>query len=124
MFSALARLKAGMSDSGWRQFNRQYAELVPFPIAIIEDENVVKKLASLADKITAVQGKSIGHSTEGAQTGQRVVLEALWQQLDEMVEAVYGLTKAQKKVLDNYPRRVNRFDLLFRQSSVEDEGDS
>ncbi len=123
-FSALARLKAGMSDSGWRQFNRQYAELVPFPIAIIEDEHVVRKLAALADKISAVQSKSIGHATEGAQTGQRVVLEALWQQLDEIVEAVYGLTKAQKKVLSNYPRKVNRFDLLFRQSSVEDDGDS
>jgi len=52
------------------------------------------------------------------------VLESLWQQLDETVEAVYGLTKAQKKVLSKYPRRVNRVDLLSRQSFVEDEDDN
>lgn len=124
LFNALARLKAGMNASGWRKFNRQYAELVPFPIAVIDDQTVVNHLATLSAKITTFQSKVIGHSTEGAQTGQRVVLESLWQQLDETVESVYGVTRAQKKVLNNYPRKVNRFDLLFRQSSIEDEDDS
>jgi hypothetical protein len=122
-FSTLARLKAGLSDSGWRQFNRQYAELVPFPIAIINNENTVKTLSGLAGKIGDLQTKSISASTEGAKTGFRATIESLWRQLDAVVEEVYGLTKSQKEVLKKYPRKVNRFDLLTRQTVVEDEED-
>jgi hypothetical protein len=122
LFSALARLNAGSLDSGWRQFNRQYAELVPFPAAIIDNANLVKKLSSLADKISALQIKSMKAKTEGARTGFRATIELLWNQLDEIVESVYGLKKAQKKVLKKYPRRINRFDLLSRQTiMLEDE---
>jgi hypothetical protein len=122
IFNALAKLQAGLSDSGWRQFNKQYAELVPFPIAIIEDTDIVKRLSSLADKISALQTKSLPAATEGARTGFRATLESLWQQLDETVESVYGLTRGQREVLKKYPRRLNRFDLLTRQAVVpEDE---
>jgi hypothetical protein len=122
-FSALARLKAGLSDSGWRQFNRQYAELVPFPIAIINDPDTVKTLSDLADKIGDLQTKSISASTEGAKTGFRATIESLWRQLDGIVEEVYGLTKSQKEVLKKYPRKVNRFDLLTRQTVVQEDGE-
>jgi len=122
IFNALAKLQAGLSDSGWRQFNKQYAELVPFPIAFIEDAEIVKRLSSLADKISALQTKSLPAATEGARTGFRATLESLWHQLDETVESVYGLSKDQKEVLKKYPRRINRFDLLTRQAIVpEDE---
>jgi hypothetical protein len=120
IFNALARLKAGLNDSGWRKFNRQYAELVPFPITIFNNAHTIKTLSSLADKIGDLQIKSISASTEGAKTGFRATIESLWRQLDETVETVYGLTKAQKEVLKKYPRRVNRFDLLTRQSDASD----
>ena len=122
-FSALARLKAGLSDSGWRQFNRQYAELVPFPIAIINDPDTVTTLSGIANKIGDLQVKSISASTEGAKTGFRATIESLWRQLDGVVEEVYGLTKSQKEVLRKYPRKVNRFDLLTRQTVVEEDGE-
>ena len=121
LFSALARLKAGLSDSGWRQFNRQYAELVPFPASIFKEDATVKKLSGLADKISALQDNARPGSSEGAQTGLRASLESLWQKLDEAVEETYGLTREQRRVLSRYPRRVNRFELLFRQSSFLDE---
>lgn len=120
LFNALARLKAGLNDSGWRKFNRQYAELVPFPSAIIRDPAIVTKLSGLADRIGDLQTKSITSETEGAKTGYRATIESLWRQLDEAVETVYGLTKAQKEVLRKYPRRVNRFDLLTRQTVVDE----
>jgi type I restriction-modification system DNA methylase subunit len=123
LFNALARLKAGLNDSGWRKFNRQYAELVPFPIAVINDPEIVKTLSTLADKIGDLQTKSISASSEGAKTGYRATIESLWQQLDEAVEDVYGLTKAQKEVLRKYPRKVNRFALLTRQTVVEEEAE-
>jgi len=121
LFNALAKLKAGLSDSGWRQFNKQYAELVPFPIAIIEDPDMVKQLSALADKISALQTKSLQATTEGAKTGFRATIESLWHQLDETVESVYGLTGSQKEVLKKYPRRINRFDLLTRQAMVPED---
>jgi len=122
LFNALAKLKAGLNDAGWRKFNRQYAELVPFPVAIIEDPDIVKQLSALADKISALQEKSVNADSEGAKTGFRATIESLWDQLDAIVEEVYGLTGAQKKVLKKYPRRINRFDLLTRQAVVpEDE---
>ena len=122
IFNALAKIKAGLSDSGWKQFNKQYAELVPFPIAIIEDAEVVKQLSALADKISELQSQSLQAATEGARTGFRATIESLWHQLDEIVESVYGLTRGQKEVLKKYPRRINRFDLLTRQAVVpEDE---
>jgi hypothetical protein len=122
IFNALAKLKAGLSDSGWRQLNRQFAELVPFPAAIIDDDPIVKKLSSLADRISDLQAKAATATTEGAKSGFRATIESLWRQLDEAVESVYELTKAQKEVLKNYPRRVNRFDLLTRQAAApEDE---
>ena len=121
LFNALARLKAGLNDSGWRKFNRQYAELVPFPSAIINDADTVKTLSGLADNIGNLQTKSISSSSEGAKTGFRAAIESLWRQLDETVESVYKLSKAQKEVLKKYPRRVNRFDLLTRQTSIHED---
>jgi len=121
LFNALARLKAGLNDAGWRKFNRQYAELVPFPIAIIEDKEVVKKLSALADQISALQDHSLAAVSEGARSGFRATLESSWSRLDETVELVYGLTKGQKKVIDNYPRRINRFELLTRQALVAED---
>ena len=122
LFNALGRLKAGLNDAGWRKFNRQYAELVPFPETILYDSTTVAKLAQLADKITDLQDKALSASTEGAKAGYRATLESLWAQLDNLVEEIYGLTKAQKLVIVKYPRRVNRFDLLNRQAAApEDE---
>lgn len=120
LFNALARLKAGLNDSGWRKFNRQYAELVPFPVAVIRDPAIVKTLSGFAAKIGELQTKSVTTETEGAKTGFRATIESLWRQLDEAVEAVYGLTKTQKEILKKYPRRVNRFDLLSRQTIAEE----
>ncbi len=121
LFSALARLKAGLSDSGWRQFNRQYVELVPFPKNIIHDDAHVRELSSLADKITELQSKALNATTEGVRTGFRAAIELLWDQLDNAVEAIYGLSDAQKTVLQKYSRRINRFDLLTRQAVGPDD---
>ncbi|MEW6042250.1 MAG: Eco57I restriction-modification methylase domain-containing protein, partial [Elusimicrobiota bacterium] len=115
IFSTLARLKAGLSDSGWRQFNRQFVELVPFPSAIIHDDKTVRQLNGGANSISKLQEKSQRASTEGERTGFRAAIESLWQRLDNTVESVYELTKNQKQVIAKYPRRVNRFDLLTRQ---------
>ncbi|HBE72720.1 MAG TPA: hypothetical protein DDW31_01225 [candidate division Zixibacteria bacterium] len=123
LFSALARLKAGLNDSGWRKFNRQYAELVPFPAGIYKDAANVKLLSGLADKITELQSKSVGAAAEGARTGFRAAIEKQWENLDNAVETIYGLCKEQKEVVKKYPRKVNRFDLLARQTIVPEDSE-
>jgi hypothetical protein len=121
LFSALARLKSGLNDAGWRKFNRQYAELVPLPTAVLEDGAIIKRLSKLADDISNLQNKSLSTDSEGARAGFRAALESLWDQLDNAVEAAYQLTSSQKSVLKKYPRRVNRFDLLTRQTVAPEE---
>jgi hypothetical protein len=121
LFNALAKLKAGLGDSGWRQFNRQFTELVPFPSAIIEDDATIKKLSKLADDISGLQNKSLSTDSEGARAGFRAAIESLWDQLDIAVEAAYQITSAQKSVLKKYPRLINRYDLLTRQAVVPEE---
>ncbi|MCX6137071.1 MAG: N-6 DNA methylase [Ignavibacteriales bacterium] len=118
VFNALVKLKAGLSDSGWRQINRQFMELAPFPSAVIDDPKTTKLLAGLADRISELQSKAIAAKTEGAKSGYRSTLESLWNQVDETVESAYGLTKKQKEVIHKYPRRINRYDLLTRQAAV------
>ncbi|TRZ92734.1 hypothetical protein D4R89_00740 [bacterium] len=121
LFSALARLKAGLNDAGWRKFNRQYAELVPFPEAVLEDDATIKKLSKLADDISGLQNRSLSTDSEGARAGFRAAIESLWDQLDNAVEGAYQLTSAQKSVIKKYPRRINRFDLLTRQAAAPEE---
>jgi hypothetical protein len=122
VFNALARLKAGLNEAGWRKFNRQYAELVPFPSAIIDDHATVNRMSRLAEDITKVQMKSLKARSEGSRSGFRAALDVLWKKLDDEVESIYGLSNDQKKVIKKYPRRIDRFDLLNRQTAVpEDE---
>jgi hypothetical protein len=125
LFSALARLKAGLNDSGWRKFNRQYAELVPFPSEIVEDAKNVAYLSSLADKITEVQNKSLQSDSEGegVSSAFRATLEDLWSKLDKAVETIYDLDADDRAIIAKYPRRVNRVDLLTRQTRAPEDED-
>lgn len=124
LFNALARLKAGLSDSGWRQLNKQYIELVPFPKSIVFDEKTVVMMSHLFDKISKLQNDALGLSDEGARNSLRATIESLWGELDSVVEATYGLSASQKEIVKRYPRRVNRYELLFRQNSIEIEEDT
>jgi hypothetical protein len=108
LFSALARARAGFNDAGWRKFNRQYAAVVPWPAAVSDDAGTVVRLAALAREISARQAAWL------AGTGEQAAIAALWGRLDDAVEEVYGLTRAQKRVLPKYPRRVGRLELLTR----------
>ncbi|HEX5008772.1 MAG TPA: N-6 DNA methylase [Planctomycetota bacterium] len=117
-FSALARLKAGLSDSGWRGFNRQYAELVPLPLGALKDKKVSSDLSTLARKIQATQEQLLGASAEGAKGALSASLVRLWGQLDDVVNAAYGLTDRQLSVVARYPRRIDRVELLHRQAEA------
>ena len=123
LFNALAKLKAGLSDGGWRQFNRQFMDLVPFPLARLKGERS-KALAKLADSIQEVQEKYLTKEGEAERQALRQLLESQWRKLDEAVEDLYELSAEERTVARRYPRRLNRIDLLVRQNRpVVESGD-
>lgn len=114
VFSALARLKAGLNDAGWRKFNRQFAALVPFPLVSLADGQAQQRLADLARGIEKHQERLLAARTEGQQVSLRGALGELWRRLDSEVEDLYALTEAEREVVRRYPRRVDRVDLVLR----------
>jgi hypothetical protein len=122
LFNALAKAKAGLSDGGWRQFNRQFAELVPFPMKALQKKDCSTRLADLSARIMEQQDQLRKPDGEGKTSAIRETLSRLWMDLDESVESLYGLTAEQKKVIACYPRRVDRVELVLRVAG-EDPGD-
>lgn len=122
-FSALARLKAGLNDAGWRKFNRQFAELVPFPMKQLKGTPLAKELAKLARRIEEQQEQLQRATTEGERGAVRGTLSTFWAELDEKVEELYGLTAAQKKVIARYPRKIDRIELVLRGGAPESAGE-
>ncbi|OQC42652.1 MAG: Type IIS restriction enzyme Eco57I [Acidobacteria bacterium ADurb.Bin051] len=120
VFSALARCKAGLSDAGWRQFNRQFAALVPFPLAALAEPKAGRRLGELARSIASHQERLREAGTEGRQVSLRGALGELWRRLDDEVEKLYGLTPAEREVVRRYPRKVDRVDLVLRAQRGED----
>lgn len=123
LFSALARLKAGLNDAGWRKFNRQFAAVVPFPLAALSDREGQRRLGELARSIERHQERLREAQTEGKRVSLRGALGELWSRLDAEVEALYGLTPPEREVVRRYPRRVDRVDLVLRSDRAEAPAD-
>lgn len=122
-FNALARLKAGLNDAGWRKFNRQFAELVPFPLAAMKKRGATDRLRRVAVTITEQQDELRRVTSEGERGGVRGTLAALWVELDALVDDLYGVTAEQRKVLARYPRKVDRVELALRANDADGAGD-
>jgi hypothetical protein len=123
VFNALARLKAGLNETGWRKFNRQFAEVVPFPRAAVDDPRITEKLSTLAVRITDLQEHTKRAAGEGAREALHAALNVAWEELDREVEIAYGLSADERVVVQRYPRRVDRFALLLRQATEAPAGD-
>ena len=120
VFSALARVRAGLSDAGWRQFNRQFAELVPFPLARLREPTTATRLRQVAIQIQALQESFHDGGNEGQRHALHASLASLWAKLDSLVEDLYDLTGEERAVFGRYPRLVDRVTLLTRQVGPAD----
>jgi hypothetical protein len=123
-FSALARLKAGLSDGGWRQFNRQFASLVPFPFRVLSGGPLPVRLEELAKGITMFQDELRHARGEGERQAVRGTLTALWAELDAVVDQAYQLTEVQSAILRSRPRLVDRVELPLRSAHAQEFGDT
>lgn len=120
LFSALARVKAGLSDGGWRQFNRQYAELVPLPLARLRLPQWQDALAKIATRIQGLQDEWLSVEIEGERGSLAAALERAWTDLDRHVEELYELEDADREIARRYPRIVDRVSLIQRQTRTSD----
>ncbi len=122
-FNALARLKAGLNDSGWRKLNKQFASLVPLPFEALKTSPLAERLAELGTLIEQHQEGLREASNEGQRSGARGILSALWKELDEVTEQLYELTARQKAVIARYPRKVDRLEWPLRADVDASDGE-
>ena len=122
LFNALAKLKAGLNEGGWRKFNSQFATLVPFPLKNL-DASWLGKLRTMAEDIQEAQESYVVAAGEAERGGIRSLLERHWRTLDEASEEIYALTPQERAVARRYPRGVDRIDLLTRQAVVPEDED-
>ncbi|HPN83070.1 MAG TPA: N-6 DNA methylase, partial [Spirochaetota bacterium] len=124
LFNALAKVKAGLSDNNWYQFNRQYADRVPLPWHKLCDPAHAGPLAQLADAISAAQVTLFAVEGEGQNAAASSALARLWADLDSAVETLYELSDEDRAIIRAAPRQVDRIQLLYRQSDgIADETD-
>ena len=112
------------SDSGWRQFNRQFADLVPFPLRRLREQANAERLASLGARIQGLQEELVTTKGEGQREAVRGGLTGLWEDLDAEVDRLYELTKAEQEVIARYPRLVSRVELPLRAAGVSEDDEN
>ncbi len=90
-FSTLAKSIANPQQNGYYKFNKQFLAPLPFPCrSFANEDDDIKSIATLARKIESISNaiqKSPVHKGN-----YQNALSALWNELDVMVEKVYGVS--------------------------------
>lgn len=89
-FATLARSIANPQQNGYFKFNKQFLDPLPFPCVSLENEDQhIKDLAATAQKIERINQRIAKSPTTKGNYTQ--ALSALWLELDEIVEELYGV---------------------------------
>lgn len=106
IFCAFARSIANPQQGGYYKFNKQFLNPVPVPKeAFVECKPQIKKLAKIAKRIEETN-EQIRTSIGGQTTGLENSLKALWLELDQICDKLYGLTIEEKGIIYS----THRFD--------------
>lgn len=106
IFCAFARSIANPQQGGYYKFNKQFLNPVPVPKeAFVECKPQIKKLAKIAKRIEETN-EQIRTSIGGQTTGLENSLKALWSELDQICDKLYGLTIEEKGIIYS----THRFD--------------
>lgn len=99
IFSTFARSIANPQQGGYYKFNKQFLDPVPFPKdAFVKGGRNIAKLASIAKQIEQTN-EQIRNSVGMQTSGLMLSLDALWRQLDQLCDKLYGIKKAEDKAL-------------------------
>ena len=106
VFNTLARSIANPQQGGYYKFDKQFLNPVPVPKdAFVECTPQIKRLAKIAKRIEETNEK-IRTSIGGQTTGLENSLKALWSELDQICDRLYGLKKKDKSIIYS----TQRFD--------------
>lgn len=108
LFSVLARLGANPQSGDYYKFNRQFLWPIPFPCEnFFRDSGTRRHLSVLANEISGAQVRLMAAGPTNKEP-IKVLLRHYWKEVDKLVEKIYGLTEAEKRLLTGESRAVDR----------------
>lgn len=99
IFNTFARSIANPQQGGYYKFNKQFLDPVPVPKEeLLQGSRRITKLANIARNIEQINTQL--RSAIGGQTaGLRNALHALWTELDQLCDRLYGLTREERALI-------------------------
>lgn len=112
VFSVLGKLKANPQANGYYKFNKQFLAPIPFPTkALLASAAKQKKLSALVGAVSKLENKYL-QTTANRQELFAQQLGMLWEELDSLVEDLYGLNCDERVAIRKIGRSVDRVNLL------------
>lgn len=105
-------MKANPQANGYYKFNKQFLAPIPFPTnALLASVAKQKKLSALVDEIGKLENRYL-QTTANRQELFAQQLAARWEELDGLVEDLYGLNCDERVAVRKIGRSVDRVKLL------------
>lgn len=106
IFNTFARSIANPQQGGYYKFNKQFLDPVPVPRdEFLQGSRRITKLANIAQSIERTN-EQLRNAAGGQTSGLENALHALWSELDQICDRLYGLTREEKALV----YQTTRFD--------------
>ena len=104
IFNTFARSIANPQQGGYYKFNKQFLDPVPVPREeFLRGGRRIAKLANIARRIERTN-EQLRNAIGGQTSGLENALRALWSELDQLCDKLYGLTREEKALVYQTPR--------------------
>lgn len=99
IFNTFARSIANPQQGGYYKFNKQFLDPVPVPRdALLGNSRRISRLANVARHIEQTN-EQIRNAVGGQTSGLLSALRALWSELDQICDSLYGLSRTDKALI-------------------------
>lgn len=104
IFNTFARSIANPQQGGYYKFNKQFLDPVPVPREeLLRGGRRISRLADVARNIEQIN-EQLRCAVGGQTSGLGNALHALWTELDQLCDRLYGLTREEKALIYQSPR--------------------
>ena len=99
IFNTFARSIANPQQGGYYKFNKQFLDPVPVPRdALLGNDRRIARLANVARRIEQTN-EQLRNAVGGQTSGLLNALRALWSELDQICDRLYGLSRADRALI-------------------------